>query len=382
MGEPKVLAKGVDTLHVSGKGAVRADVWDQVDELRKLGELNESAELAEFPETGQAFFVQPRGLRWYSLWLSSDDYELLMSKSDRRPAVQVQLHSAYLHSMGVHDAMRLVGETLRKSVMTDTRVELGVSRIDLYADVQGWPLELGDLERFVSWSRVRRGFLPADLDGEVDETDSRQVYALGRRLTGFVFGVGSPLLARVYDKTTEIQRRGKTWLPDLWGERESDEPVWRVEFQMRRPVLVEHGLRTVEEVLAGVQDLWRYCAEDWLTYRRPTSDSRLRRWPIDPAWEVVQSVRLAPSVLGVVRRRNAEASEERVVQGLAGYVTSLAALRGWDELEAAMELSGPILRRYWESKGRTFLQEVGRKQARRMEVSGWLDGETDDEGAA
>lgn len=47
MGEPKVLAKGVDTLHVSGKGVVRADVWDQVDELRKLGELNESAEMVE-----------------------------------------------------------------------------------------------------------------------------------------------------------------------------------------------------------------------------------------------------------------------------------------------------------------------------------------------
>src|SRR5947207_1956682 len=119
MGELKVLAKGVDTLHVSGTGAVRADVWDQVDALRKLAELNESAEVVEFPETGQAFFVQPRGLRWYSLWLSSDDYELLMSKSDRRPAVQAQLHSAYLHSMGVNAAMRLVEDTLRQSVMTD-----------------------------------------------------------------------------------------------------------------------------------------------------------------------------------------------------------------------------------------------------------------------
>src|SRR5437764_1790639 len=241
MGQLKVLAKGVDTLHVSGRGSVRRDVWDQIEELRKLGELNESPELVELPETGQVFYVQPRGLRWYSLGLSSDDYELMMSKSDRRPALQAQLHSAYLHSMGVHAAMRLVEETLRESVMADKRVELGVSRIDLYADVQGWPLEVGDLERFVSWSRVRRGFLPADLDGEIDEADGRQVYALGRRLTGFVFGVGSPLLARVYDKTTEIQRRGKTWLPDLWGERESDEPVWRVEFQMRRAVLVEHG---------------------------------------------------------------------------------------------------------------------------------------------
>jgi hypothetical protein len=44
VGELKVLAKGVDTVHMSGKGVVRAAVWDQVDELRKAGELNESAE--------------------------------------------------------------------------------------------------------------------------------------------------------------------------------------------------------------------------------------------------------------------------------------------------------------------------------------------------
>ena len=63
MGQLKVLAKGVDTLHVSGRGRVRPDVWDRIEELRKLGELNESLELVELPETGQVCLVGSAGIR-------------------------------------------------------------------------------------------------------------------------------------------------------------------------------------------------------------------------------------------------------------------------------------------------------------------------------
>lgn len=41
------------------------------------------------------------------------------------------------------------------------------------------------------------------------------------------------LAARIYDKTAEVQRRGVSWLPDLWGTEGSDPPVWRLEFHGR-----------------------------------------------------------------------------------------------------------------------------------------------------
>jgi len=115
--------------------------------------------------------------------------------------------------------------------------------VDVYADATGWRLELADLDRFVCRGRSRRGFV-----------DREQAFATGRRLTGFMFGRDA-LVARLYDKTVEIALRGVTWLRDLWGEREDDAPVWQLEFQYRQPVLVEFGLRTVNEALAGVQDL-------------------------------------------------------------------------------------------------------------------------------
>jgi hypothetical protein len=75
----------------------------------------------------------------------------------------------------------------------------------------------------------------------------------------------------------------------------------------------------------------------------------------------------------VVRRRVEEADELQLVQGLGGYATSLAALKGWRGLDETLEHVGPILVRYLESRGRTWEAEVVRKRSRRMSVTGWLD---------
>ncbi len=235
--------------------------------------------------------------------------------------------------------------------------------MDVYADSAGWRLELADLDRFVCRGRSRRGFV-----------DREQVFATGRRLTGFMFGRDA-LVARLYDKTVEIALRGLTWLHDLWGKREDEAPVWRLEFQYRRPVLVEFGLRTVDEALAGVQDLWRYGAGEWLTLRIPTADPRPHRWPVDPQWADMAAVQVAPSSCGVVRRRLVEAAEARIVSGLQGYLTSWAALRESHGLRPTLEAVGPILDRYLAGRGRTFEAEVRRKRARLLSVTAFLDAE-------
>ncbi|MGH7918393.1 MAG: hypothetical protein ACREQM_00440, partial [Candidatus Dormibacteraceae bacterium] len=223
----------------------------------------------------------------------------------------MQLHSAYLHSFGVWPAVRLAESTLRRAVMAGA-VEPSVSRIDLYADVEGWPLQVDDLRRFVSRGRGR-GCHPV-----AEEEDSDRFWQLGRNLSGIEFGRrGGGVYVRIFDKTAEIKRRGNSWLPALWGERKSDGPVWRIEFEVRRKKLRERGLCIVEEVLEGQQDLWRYVTHQWLTYRTPQRDARVRRWPVDPIWQQVQAIRLHPTELGVVRGQLAAASEERLLIGAA-----------------------------------------------------------------
>src|SRR6185436_12048287 len=73
------------------------------------------------------------------------------------------------------------------------------------------------------------------------------------RFSGLSFGMGGDFAARLYDKTLEIQKSGKEYLFPLWKAAgwDGNQPVWRLEFQVRRTVLGEMGLRTVPELLAN-----------------------------------------------------------------------------------------------------------------------------------
>jgi hypothetical protein len=357
----KVLSTGIDTLNLAAKGHVRPEVWELLAEAQQRARLEEESQPVEFPMTAQAFLVKPHGLRGHMYWLSSPDFELILGRSEKFPPVLLQLHSAYMHSIGIDRALDLMEALLRHEVFAGA-YRLNVSRIDVYADFQGWEPHVTDLDRFVSFSRHRRGF-----------QENQQVYMTGPRLTGFMFGKGD-LTARIYDKTVEIHRRGVSWLPDVWGTDGSDRSVWRLEFQYRRAVLAEFKLSGVDETVRSVQDLWRYGTEEWMSLRVPTNHSVRRRWPTDPVWEEIRQIRIAPTVTGAVRKRLLQASELRLLQGLQGYATSLAALRNRPARGEALEDIGHLVDRYLASRGRQFEGEVRRKQQRQMTVTAFLDG--------
>lgn len=350
MSEPlRVLASGVDTLHASARGAVRAEVWNRLDEAKRRAQFEDERGRLRFPRRG------------YTFWLSSPDFELMLGRSEKFPAVVCQLHSAYLHSVGVAWALEFAELLVRHDVFAGA-YELLVSRLDLYADFQGWVPVLEDLHRFVGYGRNRRGF-----------EERNEAFTSGDRLTSLMFGRDA-MVARLYDKTQEIRQRGISWLPDLWGADRQAEPVWRLEFQFRRNVLVEFHLRSIEDTLASIQDLWRYAVRNWLSLRVPTTNQQRTRWPIDPLWQEVQAIEIAPSCTGVVRRRLEQATLQRIVQGLWGYVTSLAALRDRPDLEDALLELRIQLERYMTTKARSFRAEVSRKRARSLGVTAFLEG--------
>lgn len=97
-------------------------------------------------------------------------------------------------------------------------------------------MRVEDMNRFVARGRYRGGYPVREQEG------SERFWCLGS------------VYVRIYDQTTEIRRRGLSWLPDLWGDREADEPDWRVEAEVRRQGLVDLQLPAVDDVLAGLQD--------------------------------------------------------------------------------------------------------------------------------
>jgi len=356
----RVLTSGIDSLYFSVRSPVRAEAWALLKRAKDRAEHERELAPVDFPLTGQAFLVKPHGWRGYTFWATSPDFELMVGKSEKFPPVYVQMHSAYLHSLGVEPALHLVELFLRHELLA-APVDLVVSRLDIHCDYQGGDPEIEDMRRFVCRGRGCRVHV-----------EREEAFAHGRRLTGFMFGRGA-LSARLYDKTLQTAQRGLTWVPELWTGQDSERPVWRPEFAYERNVLREFNTRTVDEALAAVQDLWEYGTEKWLTLRRRVRDARERRWPLDPVWEALQAGRVSPERSGVVRRRVRQVREERVLRLVLGGLTSLAALRGWELLDEALVEVGPELEPYLRVRERTFRGEVRRKQARLLDVTGYLD---------
>jgi len=353
-----VLGAGIDTLHLSARGQLKSNVRNALEEAKVRAQESEEPFPFEFPLTSQAFLIKPFGLRGYTYWLTSPDFELVLGKGERFPAALIQFHSAYLHACGPAMAWDLVDLLLRHDVFL-TRPEVVVSRVDLYVDFQGWIPTVDDLHRFVCQGRQRRVF--------------EEVFVTGRRLTGFMFGKGG-LAARLYDKTEECRKKGTGWLRDIWQDGDPTLPVWRLEFQFRRLVLSEFHLQRIDEVVQSIQDLWGYGTMRWLSLRKATRDVQAGHWPEDPAWSQLRAVTLAPASSGIVRQRIEEASEEMLVRGLMGYATSLAAMRRQTDLGETFADAEPLVRSYLANRDRDFVGEVRRKAARLMNVTAPVPG--------
>lgn len=102
----------------------------------------------------------------------------------------------------------------------------------------------------------------------------------------FTFGKGDVVL-RVYDKVAEIkQQSDKAWFFVLWGGVDQD--VWRIEWQVRKDILLRYGIKTFNDLYKKLGDLLKYLSEEHDTLRVPNDDSNRSRWPLHHLWEDLQ----------------------------------------------------------------------------------------------
>ncbi len=256
-----------------------------------------------------SFVVSGRGFGKYRFGLEHPIGRVGVSPSERLPPIRVQPRSEFLHGVGPAATVDVFHQLL-SPVVDDLR--FSASRVDLYADVTGFPLQLSDHDRFVCRAEARRSYQSAG------------------RCSGFDFGArGSRSLhGRVYDKLLDVLRTGHDWWFEIWDEDfDEDAGITRVELEFPRQVLTDFDLDTPDQVLAATSALWRYGTDMWLTYRTVTSDSNTARWPIDPRWELVQKAALGGTTTELERltRRARAGSLRRLTPGLIGYLVGFAA---------------------------------------------------------
>jgi hypothetical protein len=344
----RVLASGVDSLYASVPGELKNGVIEMLAEHR--ANADKGGAVMSFRNEDGHFLVRPHGWRGYPFWLSSPRYELFVGAAAPFPPVYVALHSPYIHTLGIEEAVGEIQSQLTGLLCGE--VSLVPSRVDLYADTQGWQPTAVDFGRFVCRG-VRRQLYE----------QPRQLHASGRRLSGFMFGKGD-VVARIYDKTLEMQVRGSTWQELMWQDRDPADAVWRVEFQFRRRGLTTFGIRSMDEAFRSRQDLWEYGTR-WLSLRRPTQHMKMSRWPEAPAWVVLRSAQLGSPRSGLIRERIRLADERRLVSGFLGYVSSLAAMSSGSDVDGAVRRAVPLANRYLDERGTPFSEIVERKRALR-----------------
>jgi hypothetical protein len=263
------------------------------------------------------------------------------------PALRIQPRAQFIHSVGPEYAVEWC-RGVASSLFPDVR--LGVSRLDLFADWQGWPLREADHDRFVTRARQRTSYAEDDV------------------FTGFTFGRRrtATISCRIYKKTRDAKKKGVTYWPDVWcAAFDPREDVWRVEFECNRRLL--HDFKLVgppEQVLAARGDLWEY-ATDWLSLRDRVADTTRSRWPIAPEWERVRAAELRNVAIGAerMRERQGEAELDRLLPGLVGYLSSVGRFLRRESLADVIASLAPLIRAYDTRTERSFESRVAAKLA-------------------
>ncbi len=395
MSNIKQVGSGVDTLILNVRYCdeksqpVKRELDDklahELDYLQGEARLVETAVATDWAFQDVLLFVEPHGAGKQWRWLlTSRLLNVVVSRGKFNDVIaQVRFSSEYLWSqewcgdalVKVHDfLMSLFGES----------IHLQLSEVHLCADVVGYDFSQCNYEtQFVT--RVRKNEAVYGADTVALDCHKVSTLAFSKHK--------APLSCAIYNKTLEIkQKSGKTWFYDLWRKNGWDNTadVWRVEFRFKREFLHQVGIEWAYDLLDEMKRLWNYAAgsltggddglpDGWLRYVLPSEDSNRSRWPVHPAWVVIQgafSEETDPGLGPLVRRRIREKNVERGIASTIGYISTLAAWLGGDYVASDADVSlmlqwlseaGPD---YLASKQRDFVQEVRKKQKRYGNTTG------------
>lgn len=320
----KLLRFGVDSLYLSYPGVMSED-WDRkLSRLKELAQQEDdlSQSIAQVTICEHLFEVKDKGAGRFSYVLTDNAYRIQASNSRSKslPLAYVQISSEYLSHAGIEKAE----EGLRYIVNSLGLVNepANISRVDLYADFCA-DYQMDAFEPLRDW---------------VTRVETMSLHYSYGKFSGWSFGSGGDIVARLYDKTLEIEKKShKFYLHDLWKEQGWDgtSQVWRMEFEAKRNALVSLQLPKLANLLPNQAALWRYLTENWLRLTVPVeTDSNRARWNNHPLWDFIAAAFDTESEQTKLQRFNPARlpEDERLfVHGLGG-ITSFMASRGIEDL--------------------------------------------------
>jgi len=270
-GEVRFLRWGIDSLYLSYQGELFPDVNQQLAALKTQAQSEHPAHQAkaQYVVDDHLFEVKDKGSSFFNYVLEDNAFRIQLSRPGKKvPMAYVKLSSEFLTHVTPAEAEKRLYRVL--SQFGQIASEAHVSRVDMFVDF----VSAQDME---GWKR----------EAWVTHASTVNTYSVDHQFTGWAIGLGGDVAARLYDKKLEILKSNKGYLIPLWQQVgwNTDEPVWRLEFEFKRQILTQKGVVTLREILANLNGLWSYGTTEWLKLTIPNPDDQTRsRWPVHPLW--------------------------------------------------------------------------------------------------
>ena len=257
----KLLSYGVDSLDL-GLFVTWDHRWPRVAAELERGKRKAAGSEGILFGDGRCL-IGPSGKKPCYRWhLQYPRFNVFLGKQPRAvgqtPNVYASLNSELLWAEGVRGAVSHVCRELQSlGGKTDS---VKVSRCDPCVDV----LIPGGLSlAFIEAHRV-----------PLNRQENPRTF--GRRATNFL-----PRRERQRHSAANLRQKSrdsrgggkKRWFFDVWGLPECDD-VWRVEFELRRPLLKQFGIHTLDDLSVKLPGLWAYLTGDWVSLAIQTMRTR------------------------------------------------------------------------------------------------------------
>lgn len=256
------------------------DMIDLKDQAQEIHDINNDNRFVSITIGSMKWHVMATSIRGYSVVLKNGDISMALkkkgdSKTDKNPSIKIEYRASFLVNYGLNEAVKIVWDYLSKNIHSDFISK--VQECHNACDVQGHSFTLLDIVRFKTRSRKVKVH-----DGD-DDFIGRQMVFSSRRMETLYFGSSDNML-RIYDKTKEIKDHPDSGhIQRLWRlnpNYDSFEDVWRIEFQIRRPILKQlfntngESYEYTKVLLDNISGLWDFSI-NYFSYRDLDRDDTL-----------------------------------------------------------------------------------------------------------
>lgn len=296
-----------------------------------------------------SFQLLPNGSQGYAYILRNNGYEIKIAqqraKLDAFFPIQVRISAEYLWAYGVMNAWSIIYNWIVETF--GNIIKHKVCRIDLCCHI-------ADIDLVTNYEQNYKG-----------KFKNKELFYNGNSINAVTFGSrkNKKIYCRIYNKSLEVeQTRKKSWFKEIWSKNNMNiKNVWNIEFELKSDILREFNLIEINDIIAKLKELWKYCTNKFLI-KIDRINTRVERCPINKEWQEIQNAYNDFSSVGLIERnKQINLDAQSLIPNIIGGITSYSARVGNIDFRNVFNKIYEDSQKYFKNKNTNFETEVKNK---------------------